>query len=134
MSYLRYPMLASLAVVLASCGDSAGPTGGGCDEPITITVSSTTSPSISWTPSCTVAVIRVSQLNEPVDSLKLKWWVQSESNSIRPPVSYGSAPAGSTVLLGPKALFGGTQYLVELLVNDPTTGEPFTAGTTQFTP
>jgi|GEM_PF-3231556 len=134
MRYLRYSMLASLALVVASCGDSAGPTGGGCDESLVVTVSSTTSPAISWTPSCTVAAIRISQPSEPVDSLKIKWWVQSETNSIRPPVSYGSAPAGATVLLGPKALFGGTQYFVELLVNDPTTGEPFNVGTTQFTP
>jgi hypothetical protein len=81
-----------------------------------------------------VAAIRISQPSEPVDSLKTKWWVQSETNSIRPPVNYGSAPAGAAVLLGPKALFGGTQYFVELLVNDPTTGEPFSAGTIQFTP
>jgi hypothetical protein len=134
MSYLRYPMLASLALVVASCGDSSGPTGGGCDEPITVTVSSTTSPSISWTPSCTVAVIQVSQINEPVDSLRTKWWVQTEGNSIRPPVSYGSTPPGATALLGPKPLFGGTQYQVILLVRDPTTGQPFEAGRAQFTP
>jgi len=128
------PASLALALALASCGDSAGPSGGGCDEPITLTVSSSTSPSISWTPACTVAEIQITQLNEPVDTLQLKWWVQSETNSIRPPVSYGSTPPGATLLLGPKALFGGTQYLVTLLVRDPTTGEPFTAGSAQFTP
>lgn len=99
-----------VAVGSIACGDSAAPNGGGCDQPLEFTVSSSTSPTISWNPACTVAQLYVT---EPSDaSTPIRWQVDASSNSIRPPVSYGSAPAGTTVSKSPDALFTKHHYVV----------------------
>jgi hypothetical protein len=134
MSYLRYPMLASLALVLASCGDSTKPGGGGCDFPPAITVGSGTAPTFDWSPSCTVSVVEVVDLNESDPSAQIKWHVFAEQNIIRPPVSYGSTPAGAIQGTPPAALLTGGRYSVILFVQDPVTGSSFNMGSQQFEP
>lgn len=135
MTRLRYPVLALLALALASCGDSSGPSGGGCDEQLlTVTITPSTSPTISWSPDCTLAEVAVVQLSEPVDTLKTKWQVQSEGNVIRSPVSYGAAPAGTSVLIPPKLLLLGTQYVVRMSSRDAVSGQLFVQAQESFTP
>jgi hypothetical protein len=107
MKKLRSLALLPLALAVASCGDSTSQNGGGCDSPISsVSISSGTTPTFDWSPSCTVAQITVTDLTETDPDKQLKWSVTAEQNVIRPVVTYGIAPANTIQTHGPDPLVG----------------------------
>ena len=128
----RYLWVAPLAVALASCSDSTKPSGGGCQEISSFEVGSGSTPAFSWTPSCSVTEITVRDL-EDTSSSQVKWHVIADANVIRPPVTYGVAPAGATATIGPDFLIAHC-YQVELYVRDPLSVNPVYRGGGQFKP
>lgn len=134
MRTLRYALLPLLAIGVASCGDSGGPSDNGCDAPITITIDATTHPTFNWSPKCNVAEVRVTQPSEPDVTKQVKWQVVSDINTIGPPVSYGTVPAGAQQIKTPDLLVTGTQYLLVLSVRDATSGDLFVHAQQTFTP
>lgn len=112
MKNLRTLALLPLALAVASCGDSTSQNGGGCDSPISaVTISSGTTPTFDWSPSCRVAQVTVTDLTETDENKKLKWSVTSDQNIIAPVVTYGSAPANTIQTHGPDPLVGPTNQL-----------------------
>ena len=122
-----------MVLALTACGDSTGTAGGGCDEPVTMTIGSGTTPSFDWSPACTVAQVTVTEIGASPDK-ELKWAVLADQNVIRPPVRYGTTPAGALQIHAPEALSAGKSYLVGLAVQDATTGELEVQVQLQFTP
>jgi hypothetical protein len=87
------PLMAlSYTTILACSSDSNGP--GDplpvCTGPVTIAVSSGTSPSFSWTPACRLFFVNVEL------GASDQWSIISDStDAIAPPVQYGVVPAGA---------------------------------------
>lgn len=121
----RYAVLALLAMALAiaACGDSAGPSGGGCDGPVTLTIGSGSQPTFDWTPVCTIAQVVVTDLDETDPDSVVKWQVFAQQNIIRPPVSYGVTPSNAIQGVEPRLLRAGRRYQVGLSVIDQLSGE-----------
>jgi hypothetical protein len=112
MKNLRTLAVLPLALAVASCGDSTSQNGGGCDSPIsTVNITSGTTPAFDWSPACTVAQLTVTDVTETDPNKTLKWNVTSEQNSIRPPVTYGVAPANAIETHGPDPLVGSINTL-----------------------
>jgi hypothetical protein len=133
MKKLRSLVWIPMALAVAACGDSSGPSGGGCDEPVTMTIGSGTTPTFDWSPACTVAQVTVTEIGaEPPDDLM--WAVLADQNVIKPPVQYGSTPSGAVQIHAPAVLTKGKSYLVGLAVHDQTSGELVVQVQQQFTP
>lgn len=83
----------ALAFLLSACSsDPTGPNGPlpECTGPVSIQVSSGTSPSFDWSPACRLFFLSVELGAED------EWLVISDgANAIAPPVRYGVLPAGA---------------------------------------
>ena len=82
----------SCAMVLGCSSDETNPSDAPpvCTGPVTIAVSSGTSPSFSWTPACHLFFVNVEL------GATDQWTIISDStNAIAPPVRYGIVPAGA---------------------------------------
>jgi len=123
----RTVVLAALAV---ACSDSNGPDDDRCEDAVTVVASSSTTPTISWTPVCTVAQLRVA---EAVDGDEM-WAIISSGNTIPASVVYGVTPTGATATRLPLPLSVGIEYRVVVSVLDPSSGQFLVTGTTSFTP
>jgi hypothetical protein len=64
-----------------------------CPFDVKLTATNSTTPMISWTPSCAVSKIVVEDEYGGV-----QWFVAADGNLIEPDVEYGTTPAGSAVL------------------------------------
>jgi hypothetical protein len=90
---MRKSWMVALCCAMAAC--SSGPTSPGasvpeCTGPVTIAVSSGTSPTFNWTPTCRLFFVLVELGAEDL------WGIISDStNAIAPPVQYGVVPAGA---------------------------------------
>jgi hypothetical protein len=104
MNRLRLLALLPMALAVASCGDSTGPANGGCSEPVDIVINAGTTPTFSWSPSCTVGQVWVEDLTETDQDKKLMWSVLAEQNLIKPTVTYGVVPANSIQTQAPRAI------------------------------
>jgi hypothetical protein len=95
---------------LACSSDSNGPSGQAtCAGNVTVTVSNSTTPSISWTPACRLFFVLVEEAQGDV------WGAISDgTNAIETPVQYGVVPAGATEQTPPAALVAGTPYTVSV--------------------
>jgi len=85
-----------------------------CPFDMKLTATNSTSPRISWTPSCAVSKIVVEDENGFV-----QWFVAADGNLIEPGVQYGTAPEG-TVELRPTGvpLAANELYTVSLIRRD----------------
>lgn len=126
--------LLALALAIAACGDSAGPSGGGCDGPVTMTISSGSQPTFDWSPACTIAQVVVTDFDETDPDSVVKWQVLAEQNVIRPPVAYGVTPSNAVQGVEPRLLKAGRHYFVGLSVIDQLTGELVVQVQQQFVP
>jgi len=102
-----------------------------CTDPVTIAVSSGTSPSFSWTPACRLFFVNV-ELG-PTD----QWSIISDStNAIAPPVQYGVVPAGALQSSsGATSLQAGRTYDVNLFYwSGPGAQDGTFIGSRDFTP
>jgi hypothetical protein len=110
MRVLRIP---GLLLAIAACS-SNGPTGPDatlpeCSGPVSVDVSSGTSPTFDWTPRCRVFFLLV-ELGAGDE-----WLVMSEGiNAIAPPVRYGQLPAGAVQREPATPLVPGQLYDVNL--------------------
>jgi hypothetical protein len=121
MKNLRSLAFLPLALAVVSCGDSTSQNGGGCDSPISsVNIGPGTTPTFDWSPACTVAQVTVTDLTETDANQTLKWSVTADQNIIRPPVTYGVAPANTLQTHAPDPLVGsinqvpGHTYLLTL--------------------
>lgn len=102
--------LLALAFLLACSRDDSVAVPGripACADAVVVVVTQGTSPQFDWSPRCRVAHVLV----EPVPSgIGDRWSVRSDSNAITPPIRYGVAPTGGSVVNGPHPLEPGTEY------------------------
>ena len=98
-----------------------------------MTVTSGTTPNISWAPSCRASRLIVDPNSDVVD-----YWVlatNADTNGLAPPIRYGSRPNGSVTIMSPVPLQEGSAYRVRVLRATADTTLPFEAiGGTLFTP
>jgi hypothetical protein len=104
-----------------------------CQELVTVSVGSGTSPVISWTPSCRASVLIVDPNSDYYDS-----WVLAtigDTNGLHPPIRYGASPDGSMTALPAASLQVGGFYRVRIMRATADTTFPFEViGATYFTP
>lgn len=117
-------LLAGLAVAVLACDDGAGPDDGACDGPSDLSIDAAGSPPLfTWTPSCGVADVEVIRLDNDgpggPNTDESVWRIQASSNTITPPVTYGSVPVGATEFIPDAVLVSGEQYNVVTRVYDP---------------
>jgi hypothetical protein len=115
----------------SSDGTDPGDAPAACTGPVTISVSSGTTPSFSWTPACSLFFVNVEL------GATDQWSIISDStNAIAPPVRYGVVPAGaeqSTSEVTP--LQAGQTYDVNLFYwTGPDAQDGTLIGTQNFTP
>jgi hypothetical protein len=106
MNRLRLLALLPMALAVASCGDSVGPGGNGCDVLSAVTIGSGTTPTFDWSPACNIAQLTITDETETDPDKKLKWSIIADQNVIRPIVTYGVAPANTTQTQAPGILIG----------------------------
>lgn len=119
-----------LAALTVGCSDSNGPDDDRCEEAVSVAVSGGTTPTISWTPVCTVAQLRVA---EAVDGDEM-WAIIASGNVIPASVVYGVTPTGATATRLPLPLSIGVEYRVVASILDPASGQFLVTGTASFTP
>jgi len=83
-----------------------------CDGPLTVTVSSGTTPTFDWTPNCGVNRLLVLPANPPPGLITEGWAVNSASGLFKPPITYGALPNGADPGSAATALVAGTTYQV----------------------
>jgi hypothetical protein len=98
----------SLAALLNACDDDAFESPRECTGPISLTVSSGTTPQFTWTAACAVGRVAVH------DESSLIWDVRSAPPRIVSPVRYGVRPSGATEEQPAEALEAGKTYHVEV--------------------
>ena len=130
-----YPRTACvLAILLASlaCGsDTTSPSEqAACTGNVTVSVSSGTTPNISWEPACRAYLVLVEEDGGDV------WGAVSEdgAHAIATPVRYGVVPTGATELTPPSPLSAGTAYSVSVFRWTGPPQDGTLIGTKAFTP
>jgi hypothetical protein len=114
-------------LTLGACGDDDATGPEVCtDDTGTVDVQITggSSPTVSWSPACAVALFLV-EGDEEGDTWLLStdeatWDTPSQANRIGPPITYGTVPAGIDELYGPLDLVPGRRYEVILWRIPPT--------------
>ena len=129
-----FALVALCCMIVLGCSSNAtspGATAPVCTGPVTITVSSGTSPSFNWTPTCRLFFVNVEL------GATDQWSIISDStNAIAPPVQYGVVPAGARQLT-PNAtpLQAGQTYDVNLFYwTGPGAQDGTFMGSKNFTP
>jgi hypothetical protein len=96
----------ALVALLTACEDDAFGSPRECQGPISVVVSSGTSPHFTWTAACAVGRIVVR------DATSVVWDVRSAPARILSPVRYGVRPSGATEEQAPAPLNAGETYHV----------------------
>ena len=130
MRHARLPLLALAALTVTGCDDDtiAVETVQACDGPVTVQVSAGRTPTITWTPACSVQQLVVFQ---PLSEAGEKWRIASQAG-INPGVRYGVVPRGASQPTAPIALVSGQEAAVELIRLG--TEQPAVIGGASFTP
>ncbi len=105
MRHLTRLLLAAPLLLLPACGGTSLPD---CTGAVTVTASSGLTPSFSWNPKCQLEGLVVTGPSGVVWSIE----GTSQTNSISPPVRYGSTPGGARLLVAATALTAGASYQV----------------------
>jgi hypothetical protein len=131
-------MVAVLGVMtaLVGCGSDTAPTPplAPCSGALTVSVTSGTTPTISWSPACGVNRLSVDLVDAPAGTVSTVWGlVTSSSDEFGPSVRYGVVPNGATADPASAPLQAGKSYRVQVLRAG---GEAIilAQGTTTFTP
>ena len=97
-------------VCVSGCADDIGPDElPECSGPVTLEVTSGTTPTFSWTPRCRLSFLVV----EPDESGTDLWAILTRGeNALAPPVAYGDPLSGAETLVPPVPLTAGTAYRV----------------------
>ena len=102
----------TLSGLALACGGGTQPVAE-CAEPVTVSVTGGTTPTISWTPGCGVGYLAVRRPLPPslgVLEMEPQWIIRADSRLIGPPVRYGIRPRGTVEVLAPQALTAGRPY------------------------
>jgi hypothetical protein len=103
-------------VALMACGgDEPVAPPPACRESVTLSVVAGPTPTIDWTPKCTVYGLMVIQ---PQAQMTLRWEITSEVG-IAPGLRYGQAPRGATVGAAPEVLLAGEDAIVQVYLKGP---------------
>ena len=97
---------AGLVAVLTACDDGGFEPPRECQGPISLAVSSGTTPQFTWTAPCAVGRVIVH------DATSVIWDVRSAPARILSPVRYGVRPSGATEEQAAEALSTGETYHV----------------------
>ncbi|HSM06773.1 MAG TPA: hypothetical protein VK858_19260 [Longimicrobiales bacterium] len=119
--------LTALSILAVAGCDDDGTAPELCTDDTTIVdvqISGGTSPTVSWSPACPVALFLV-EGDEEGDTWSMNtdedtWGTPSQANRIEPPVTYGVVPAGIDDTYGPLPLIAGRRYEVILWRIPPT--------------
>jgi hypothetical protein len=104
-------LAAAVALIgLSGCSDEIGPDElPECSGPVTLEVTSGTTPTFSWMPRCRLSFLVV-ELDEGGSGV---WSILTRGeNALAPPVTYGDPPPGAETLTPPVPLTSGTAYRV----------------------
>jgi hypothetical protein len=107
----RLAAIALLGVALA-CGGGTEPLAE-CTEPVDVSVTTGTTPTISWTPACGVGYLAVRRPLPPslgVLEMAPVWIIRANERLIGSPVRYGIRPRGTSEVVAPEALLAGRPY------------------------
>lgn len=125
--------VAGLSLMLAAalaCG-SDDPDDGRCgEESLNFAVTPGINPTISWTPSCSIAQLRVIRNSDDTEV----WSFVAPSNAVLPSVAYGQAPLGTTETTEAAVLLFDQGYTVRVAVLDPDSDLLIVVGSAEFTP
>jgi len=105
----------TLLAMLVVAGCDSGPNEPEiCDDAITVTQPSGLAPGFSWTPQCGVAAVSVATpvVTQFGVQAHVVWAIEAPGNQVMAPITYGSRPWGTTVLVEPEPLLSGRDYLV----------------------
>lgn len=127
----RVSLVTSLAAVVALAGCDDDPTRSGddaCRGNVSVSVSSGTTPSITWAPACRVTMLRVES-----GTLGAVWIIESPGGQgIASGVRYGTVPEGAAEDEPATPLVEGESY--DAIVFRGTGGDLTVAGVENFTP
>jgi hypothetical protein len=125
--------VAGLSLLLAAtfaCG-SDGPDDERCGEEIlSFSVTPGINPTIGWSPTCTIAQLRI--IHNETDTEV--WAFVASSNSVEPGVAYGQTPVGASETNPPETLVFNDTYTVRVAVLDPDENLLLVIGSVEFTP
>jgi hypothetical protein len=109
-------MAATLLGAGVACGDGGTEPLRACSEPIQVSVSAGTSPTISWTPACGVGYLTVRRPLPPSTGggVDPQWTIRSDGQRIGSSVRYGVRPPGTVEVVAPQPLLAGQSYGVVL--------------------
>ena len=101
-------------------------------RPVTLTITSGTTPTFAWTPRCRLFFLVV----EPAESGADLWSIITRSeNGLAPPVTYGTVPSGAEETVSPVVLQAGVAYKVAVARwTGPGDDDGETVGGHPFTP
>src|SRR5690242_19125034 len=137
----------ALAIMLTGCTAGhhsvAGPLSrcsGPLSAPLKVTVTSGTSPSVSWTPACAVNHLNVLEVLDARDANSTGtrdsggWGISSPDGFFGPPVHFGELPRGAVIQGGPSPLQPGRVYTASAWVVAPDDSTVLVAGSAKFQP
>jgi hypothetical protein len=112
----RSQVLIAVLVVAGGCSHAAAPVAvvPECVGQLAVAASQGTAPEISWSPTCGINRLSISDVNAPVGTISTTWAISSVSGSFLPPVQYGILPTGATADAPLVALRAGRTYAVTL--------------------
>jgi hypothetical protein len=116
MRYLVSRLLAlAILVWLAACS-SASPVLT-CSTDVVLTVTQSSTPRLTWTPSCLVTQVAVVEVLDPaLGGDSPIWSLIGEERAIAPPITYGARPSGTTTWIPARPLVAGHWYRAEVIV------------------
>ena len=112
------------------CTDSMGPNLNSCGETVTLTATSSLSPTLSWNPNCLIDELVVEQPLPPsVGGVHVLWLInaRTQGEGAGAPIRYGTVPASMHESSAAKPLVMGHAYRIRISTNGTVVGEiPFT--------
>lgn len=113
----KYVIALCVIAALTSCSDSIDPESlPVCGVGVTLTVSSGTTPTFDWNPSCRVGFLSV---EETSGSDLWSIFGVNMTNAIAPGVTYGLVPEGAVQSVPPEPLSPGTTYQMAIIIFEP---------------
>ena len=109
-------VLASAVALVFACGEATAPL---CPSlPVTVSVTSSTSPTFTWTPNCPAEELIVYEVRQPsAGPDQTVWSIEARTGGVgtSSPVVYGHVPFVMRQSAGPAPLVSGRTYRVSIL-------------------
>ena len=126
----RYLVLGFALCTLTRCTNSTGPKLSPCSGTVTVTVTASLSPTVSWTPNCLIDQLVIEESLPPsVGGLHSVWVITARTpgRGAAAPVRYGRVPASMEELVAAEPLVMGRSYRIRVAASGAALGEiPFT--------